>query len=1121
MQRSLQKRRQSDEEAVKAVGLVLDFDEIARKGSMSREEVLIAKWYGVYSSRQRGDHMMRVVIPGGDLAAAQARALGGVANQYAGGCLAFTTRQSAQFHRVQLPDIPRVLRSLADVGLTTFHGCGDVTRNVAACPWAPICPHRRLDVLPYAKQTAELIAGSRDLDNLPRKFKITYSGCGANCAQPYINCVGVTALVRERADGSRQNGFRVVIGGGMGWKGFVARELYSFVPHEQIVRTCRAIAMLFRDHGDRFNRAKARLKFVVDRLGVEKCREIVNANLDVEGVDRTQFETEAVTDCGEHWPARPLSDPEPRGSDGMAIARIMVSKGELTGDALIQIAELSERYGDKRVRSTNRQNLEIEGVAPRKLAELKGKIEELGFLADGFFGLADIVPCVGTTYCPLAVTETRAMYDLLQSVVHQPKYAPIRDKVIINITGCPNSCSPYRIADIGLRGLRVSEQVGSVEGYQILVGGTQEQFGQLVGEYKKPDCVRVVAALLDTFLAMTPRNPGSETLSDHVQRVGVGPYLDAVRALDIEYDMAAKPEEYSIVTGHAASRLDFKTIAKDIPCQEACPAKTNVPEYIRQIALERFEEAYRINQEDNVFPGVLGRICTRPCEPACRHMWTNTQGAVRICHLKRSAADRKNGSARPLAPWLESSGLRVAVIGGGPAGLAAARELKRYGHEVCLWEREQQPGGMMQMGIPTFRLPRDIVAEEIAAIVESGVEVRTGVHVDAERLAKIAGEFDATLVAAGAIQPIRLTLDELPEGVALEGLEFMKRYNRGDPMALSGDVVVIGGGFTAVDCARSARRLLGSAAHISAIMYRRGEEQMSASPAELVELRAEDVRVETLVTPLAAVVQGGKLRGVRFRRNVLGEAPKGEKPPMIPVPDSEFEVPCDTLIVAIGQTRTMGVLPEGVSLTEGHGTTRGDVFVAGDFAYGSLDVIHAVADGKAAADEIDRFLTGTTRREHRVRIERADDTGRVRDHDLAAPPAMAVLPRGERAMHAEVETGFGPQATDVNAWRCYLCDYKYEIDESKCIHCDWCIKVSPRACIRRLSKLQRDSDGAVVSFVETPAAEPEKATFIWIDSDQCIRCGNCIRICPTDAISLRKANRMEHMVARLPSGGPS
>ena len=523
MQRDLSNIRRSEEEMIKAAGLVLDFDEIARKGVMTKEETMLAKAYGVYSSRQKGDHMIRVTNPGGVMTSAQVRTLARVAEKYAKGKCAYTTRQSVQLHKVNLTDIPQLLRDLAHGGLTTWHGCGDNLRNVAACPWAGDCPHRRLDVYPYAVETAKFLNSHHDTDNLPRKFKITYSGCPGDCGQPHINCVGVVAI--ERRQGRKtEKGFRVFIGGGMGWKAFQGTLLYGFVPPDKIIGLCRAIALLFRDYGDRFNRATARLKFVVHRLGIERCRKIVEGFMALEGTDYSAFEVEPVEDCGEPVPARPLAEPDPRGTQDGVIVRIMVPKGELTSEALTRVAELSEIYGDKKVHSTNRQNLEIHGVLPAKDEELKKELRKLGFKTDNFFGLDDIVPCVGVTYCPLAVSTTRNLYDLLVPVVEQSRYDSIRDKAIINITGCPNSCSPYRIADIGFRGMRIRKLKGSFEAYQILLGGTEDCFGELFGEYKEADCVKITENVLDTFLKL---RKGGESLSDNVRRLGIERYQEA------------------------------------------------------------------------------------------------------------------------------------------------------------------------------------------------------------------------------------------------------------------------------------------------------------------------------------------------------------------------------------------------------------------------------------------------------------------------------------------------------------------------------------------------------------------------------------------------------------------
>jgi len=1100
VQRPLDFKRRSDGEIIKDSGFLLDFDEIAKAGKMSKEEAFIAKWYGIYDQRQAGNYMARVVIPGGLFSTAQARAISRIAEHYAQGKIAFTTRQAVQFHWLKIKGLPEMIRDLAKVGLTTFHGCGDVNRNTMACPMASTCPHRRIDVMPDVLKTAATLAASRDLDDLPRKFKISFNGCGANCALPYMNCVGVIAVQRQTTDGEIKRGYKVVIGGGHGWTSFVAELLFGFVPQERIVAVCRAVALLFRDHGDRWNRLTARLKYVVYRQGIAKCRDIVLSNLAAEGVSTEGFIVEPVEDAGNAIPVNPLSEDKLAGTDGFYCQRIKVPNGELNFRALNRLSDLSEMYGDKYLRVNHRQNLEIHGVRSTDIAILRTEINTLGFSSVDFFGLSDLVSCVGTTYCPMAVTRTHDMVKLLP-FLYDKKYDAIREGVQINITGCPNSCSPYKVVDIGLRGARVRELSGSVEGYTIALGGSQTSHGQAIGTYKNEDCGPVVETLLACYTRLLQ---GKESLAETVRRVGLHPFIDAVAKGSVNYQMAKAPSEYSLPDDETIRGLDKGTIDKDVPCRAACPASTQVPWYIKKIAEGDLDTAYRINQEDNVFPGILGRICTRPCETACRHQWTDTQGAVSICHLKRAAADHKAAPPTALDHWFEATGKKVAVVGSGPSGLAAARELTRYGHHVVLLEQEQVLGGMMRLSIPHFRLPRQVLNEEIQAVIDSGVEVRTGVTISWDELRTMTKEYDSVLMAAGTIKARSMHLPGMPEEMAISGLHFMKDYCLHREMKLRAPVLIVGGGFTAIDCGRAARRVLGKNGGEVSLLVRRTQELMSAEKEEVDQLGQEDIAIQTLVTPVAAKVEDGKLSAVTLQRNLISDADSGGRRSVDPIAGSEVEVECGTLIYAIGQTQAMALADMDVELQGEVGTSINNLFVAGDYQSGSLDVIHAVASGKKAADAIDLQLMGVKRRELKKTMSQVvtGESGRLRDHDLVTQPHQDTLTPSERLPYEEVELGFDRRAAKVSAERCYWCQFKYEIDQDKCIHCDWCIKAAPRDCIRRVARLFTNEVGEVVDYNET--GEPEEGTFIWIDSHNCIRCGNCFRACPANAIKVSK-----------------
>lgn len=522
--------KRCDEERIKDGGLYLDFDEIAKRGKLSKEEALLTKWYGVYQSRNSEDFMARIVIPGGKVTSYQARAIANMSKKYAKGIINITTRQAMQMHFLELKELPNFFRDIKEAGLSTFHGCGDVVRTIPVCPYDNICKYKRFDVYPYAKEAMKYLTDCRDLDNLPRKLKITFSGCSANCAQPYMNCIGVIATL-VNIDGTKKEGFKITIGGGMGWKAFIGKDLFGFVPKENINEVLRAIAILFREYGDRTNRAKSRLKFVVENYGLDFCIDKIFEIMKNEGFDYSKIIKENVEDIGIKIENRPLESGNDIIMNGHNVINIIVPKGEISADIITEIAKLSEIYSDGNLYTDNRQNFSIRNVDKNDYNFVLNEINKLGFKTSGFFGLTDIVSCVGTTYCPKAVTQTRSLFDILDNLVNDEKYKEIRNKGFINITGCPNSCSPYRIADIGLRGMRIREETGSTEGYEILLGGSQNKHGEKLGEFKLKDCELVIDSVLSSFIE---NKNNEEFLRDFVDRKGIDYFRGIINELKLQ-----------------------------------------------------------------------------------------------------------------------------------------------------------------------------------------------------------------------------------------------------------------------------------------------------------------------------------------------------------------------------------------------------------------------------------------------------------------------------------------------------------------------------------------------------------------------------------------------------------
>jgi formate dehydrogenase major subunit len=593
----------------------------------------------------------------------------------------------------------------------------------------------------------------------------------------------------------------------------------------------------------------------------------------------------------------------------------------------------------------------------------------------------------------------------------------------------------------------------------------------------------------------------------------------------------------SKLRGTADQPKDFQWLEKNIPCQKACPAATDIPGYLSAIYEGDHEKAYRINLRDNVFPAVLGRVCARPCESACRHGWDGLGEPVAICFSKRSAADFGGQAPVVMDKWFPESGKRVAVVGGGPAGLAAARQLALLGHAVTVYEKHDKPGGMMNQGIPVFRLPRDTIAKEIGQIEALGVQIVCNAEIGKTKpLSQLAEQNDAVVLAAGTLRPNLLNLpgNEL-KGIR-HGLEFLLEVNETGKTEIGEHVVVIGGGFTAMDCARTARRLGATTVQVEEeledktvagsilrmprgkvkVWYRRSVEEMLVTPGELEELEHEHIPLETMVSPKEYVGENGRVKALRFVRTELGEPDASGRRRPVEVPGSEFEIPADTVLLATGQFPDTAWIDDALNtelvaedgwLKSGTAcaTVRDKIFAAGDFAAGASSLIQAIGHAKQCAREVDLFLTGKERLKDVAVIEDVEQTGRIREMDAVPLQPMPAIDLSQRDLTREVETGFERDPSRDEAQRCYQCHYKFEIDSDKCIYCDWCVKAKPRPdCILKLKTLKHNPDGTVAGW--EIAEKQDDVNLIWINQEDCIRCGACVNACPVDAISIQKVS---------------
>jgi formate dehydrogenase beta subunit len=573
---------------------------------------------------------------------------------------------------------------------------------------------------------------------------------------------------------------------------------------------------------------------------------------------------------------------------------------------------------------------------------------------------------------------------------------------------------------------------------------------------------------------------------------------------------------------------DPRYFHKVVDCQWACPAHTPVPEYIRLIAAGRYTDAYLVNWKSNVFPGILGRTCDRPCEPACRRGRVESE-PVAICRLKRVAADNKDDVTGWLPkPPAQKNGRRVALVGAGPASLTVARDLLPLGYEVVLFDGDSRAGGMIRSQIPKFRLPESVIDEEVGYILGMGVTPRLGERVDSLK-ALLAEGHDAVFVGTGAPRGRNLDIPGRREAAARIhiGIDWLSNVSFGHVDKIGRRVIVLGGGNTAMDCCRTSRRLGGEDVQV---VVRSGFAEMKASTWEKEDAMHEGIPIHNFLAPKAFTHEAGRLTGVLFEKMAARVDADGRRS-LAPTGEPDVHMDCDDVLVAIGQEnafpwieRDIGLefdrweMPKVDPLTMQSTLPR--VFFGGDSAFGPKNIIWAVAHGHEAAISIDKFCRGEDMRDRPpADVSLVSQKMGIHewsyDNDITNDQRYRVPLRDQaialKNVKVEVELGFDRELAYLETQRCLNCDVQTVFNGALCIECDACVDICPMDCITFTANGPEED---LRTRLQAPAVNAEQALYVSgalktgrimaKDEDVCLHCGLCAERCPTGAWDMQK-----------------